>query len=143
MVSRISKTHAVVYVDIKLTPIIWIPMKKSLLAMSLLTFTIIGGGFSLEAFARPNNGNTINHTNVTNTLNSNSPNTTNRTSSGVVRDAGHINVGNDTNIILTGSCDRSTGTNTVNQQGTTGSSQDVVVDACNPAAGGSGARRNR
>jgi hypothetical protein len=119
-------------------------MKKSLLAMSLLTFTVIGGGFSTEAFARPNNGNTINHTNVTNTLNSNSPNTNNRNSSGVVRDAGPANVGNDTNINLTGNCGRSTGTNTVNQQGTVGSSQNIAVDACNPAAGGgAGGRQNK
>jgi hypothetical protein len=102
-------------------------MKKSLLAMSLSTFTVIVAGFSTEAFARPNNGNTINHTSVNNTLNSNSPNTTNRTSSGVVRDAGPINVGNDTSITLTGSCGRSTGTNTVNQQGTVGSSQDRLI----------------
>lgn len=118
-------------------------MKKSLLAMSLMTFTAIGGGFSTEVFARPNNGNTINHTNVTNTLNSSSPNTTNRTSSGVVRDAGPINVGNDTNINLTGSCTRSTGTNTVIQQGTVSSRQDINVDACNPAAGGGAAAGGR
>jgi hypothetical protein len=119
-------------------------MKNSLLAISLLTFTVVGGVFSISASARPtNNGNTINHTNVSNTLDSNRPNTTNRTSTGIVKDPGSINVSNDTNLILTGSCGRSTGTNTVNQQGTVGSSQNVVVDACNPAAGGAGVRRSR
>jgi hypothetical protein len=121
-------------------------MKKTLLAMSFLAFTAVGGVFSTQVFARPSNGNTINHTNVSNTLDSNRPNTTNRTSNGEVKNPGPVNtnVGNDTNIILTGSCGRSTGSNTVNQQGTVGSNQNVVVDACNPAAGGAaGVRRSR
>jgi hypothetical protein len=120
-------------------------MKKSLFAMSLLVATTIVGISSTEAFARPNNSNTINHTNVNNSLGSNRPVNINRTSNGEVKDPASVNnnVGNDGSIILTGSCSPSSINNNVNRQGTVGSSQNVVVEACNPAAGGAGGRRNR
>ncbi len=120
-------------------------MKKPLFVMSLLTATVIGGVFSTAAFARPNNSNTINHTSVNNTLNSNRPVNINRTSNGEVKNPASVNnnVGNDSSITLTGSCSPSSISNTVNRQGTVGSSQNIVVEACNPAAGGAGGRRNR
>jgi hypothetical protein len=120
-------------------------MKKLPFAMSLLAATTIGGVFSTQAFARPNNSNTINHTNVNNSLGSNRPVNINRTSNGEVKDPAPVNnnVGNDSSIILTGSCSPSSINNNVNRQGTVGSSQSIVVEACNPAAGGAGGRHNR
>jgi hypothetical protein len=120
-------------------------MKNSFLAMSLITTTVIGGLYSTAAFARPSNGNTINHTNVTNGLDSNRSINSTRNSAGEVKnpDSVNTNVGNDSSITLTGSCGRSTVNNNVNQQGTIGSSQNIVVDACNPAAGGASGRQNR
>jgi hypothetical protein len=120
-------------------------MKKPLFAMSLLAVTTIVGVFSTAVFARPNNSNTINHTNVNNSLGSNRPVNINRTSNGEVKDPAAVNnnVGNDSSIILTGSCSPSSINNTVNQQGTVGSGQNIVVEACNPAAGGAGGRQNR
>jgi hypothetical protein len=122
-------------------------MKKPLLVISLLATTIVGGVFSTAAFARPSNSNTINHTNVNNSLDSNRPVNINRTSNGEVKNPGAVNtnVGNDSSITLTGSCSPSSINNNVNRQGTVGSSQSIVVEACNPAAGGAGAggRRNR
>ena len=125
-------------------------MNKSLFAMSLLTATVltatvIGGLFSTAASARPSNGNTINHTNVNNSLDSNRPVNIDRTSTGEVKNPGAVNtnVGNDSSIILTGSCSPSSINNNASRQGTVGSSQSIVVEACNPAAGGAGGRQNR
>jgi hypothetical protein len=66
-------------------------VKKSLLAMSLLTATIVSGAFSIKAFARPSNGNTINHTNVNNSLDSNRPININRNSNGEVKNPDAVN----------------------------------------------------
>ena len=130
-------------------------MNKLLFAMSLLTVTVItvtvitvtviGGVFSTTASARPSNGNTINNTNVNNSLDSNRPANINRNSTGEVKNPGAVNtnVGNDSSIILTGSCSPSSINNNASRQGTVGSSQSIVVEACNPAAGGAGGRQNR
>jgi hypothetical protein len=120
-------------------------MKKPLLVISLLATTIVAGVFSTAAFARPSNSNTINHTNVNNSLDSNRPVNINRTSNGEVKNPGDVNtnVGNDSSITLTGSCSPSSINNNANRQGTVGSSQSIVVEACNPAAGGAGGRQNR
>jgi hypothetical protein len=120
-------------------------MKKLFFAMSLLATTAVGGAFSTAAFARPNNSNTINHTNVNNSLDSNRPVNINRNSNGEVKNPAAVNnnVGNDSSIIVTGSCSPSSINNNVNRQGTVGSSQSIVVEACNPAAGGAGGRQNR
>jgi hypothetical protein len=110
-------------------------MKKQLLMTSFLTTATIGGVFSTAAFAQ-SNGNTVVHTNVVNSLGSSTPITVNRESHSVINNPGIGNVHVDNNLVLSGSCGKSTVNNNVSHQGSIGASTNVVVDVCMPDANG-------
>jgi hypothetical protein len=95
------------------------------------------------AFAQ-SNGNTVVHNNVVNSLGSSAPITVNRKSHSVINNPGIGNVHVDNNLVLSGSCGKSTVNNNVSHQGSIGASTNVVVDVCIPNANGSfpGSHRN-
>ncbi len=101
---------------------------------------------SAPAFAQ-SNGNTVVHNNVVNSLGSSTPITVNRESRSVINNPGIGNVHVDNNLVLSGSCGKSTVNNNVSHQGSIGASTNVVVDVCIPDANGNlnvpGGRHNR
>jgi hypothetical protein len=120
-------------------------MKTQFLMTSFLTAaTIVGGVFPMAAFAQ-SNGNTVVHNNVVNSLGSSTPITVNRESHSVINNPGVGNVHVDNNLVLSGSCGKSTVNNNVSHQGSIGASTNVVVDVCMPDANGNlpGGRQNR
>lgn len=120
-------------------------MKTQFLMTSFLTVTaFVGSVFSTAAFAQ-SNGNTVVHNNVVNSLGSSTPITVNRESHSVINNPGVGNVHVDNNLVLSGSCGKSTVNNNVSHQGSIGASTNVVVDVCMPDANGNlpGGRHNR
>ena len=109
--------------------------------MALASAVILAAG--APAFAQ-SNGNTVVHTNVVNSLGSNKPVTVNRESHSVINNPGIGNVHVDNNLVLSGSCGKSTVNNNVSHQGSIGASTNVVVDVCIPNANSSfpGGRQN-
>jgi hypothetical protein len=93
------------------------------------------------AFAQ-SNGNSVVHNNVVNSLGSSTPVTVNRESHSRITNPGSANVHVDNNIILSGSCGRSTVNNNVSHEGSIGAVTNVVVDVCNPAANAPSGRHN-
>jgi hypothetical protein len=129
--------------------IIGLLMRTQLLMTSFLaTATVVSGVFSTATFAQSNgqsNGNTVVHTNVVNSLGSSTPITVNRESHSVINNPGIGNVHVDNNLVLSGSCGKSTVNNNVSHQGSIGASTNVVVDVCLPDANGNlpDGRQNR
>jgi hypothetical protein len=111
---------------------------------SLVLTSVVVLAAGAPAFAQ-SNGNTVVHNNVVNSLGSTNPITVNRESRSVINNPGVGNVHVDNNLVLSGSCGKSTVNNNVNHQGSIGASTNVVVDVCIPNANGnlSSGRHNR
>lgn len=113
----------------------------SLRKISIACTSVIFLAAAAPSFAQ-SNGNSVVHNNVVNTLGSSTPVTVNRESHSRITNPGSANVHVDNNIVLSGSCGKSTVNNNVSHQGSIGATTNVVVDVCNPAANSSGGRQN-
>jgi hypothetical protein len=112
-------------------------LRKISLALTSAVFLAAGA----PAFAQ-SNGNSVVHNNVVNTLGSSTPVTVNRESHSRITNPGSANVHVDNNIVVSGSCGKSTVNNNVSHEGSIGATTNVVVDVCNPAANAPGGRHN-
>jgi hypothetical protein len=114
------------------------------ISIALTSAVVLAAG--TPAFAGgQSNGNSVVHNNVVNSLGSSTPITVNRESHSVINNPGIGNVHVDNNLVLSGSCGKSTVNNNVSHQGSIGASTNVVVDVCMPDANGNlpGGRQNR